>query len=125
MSRTLEWSFSARAETQAELLEAIEHAGAGNGDGETRPEVSTTAGPPWGTAQLPELVGAKETLEILEVDKMTLNRWSQPGSGDNPPEGTYMIPPARIRSGPVWVREDVERFKVERGRQRRKKQPPE
>lgn len=73
---------------------------------------------PWRTPRLPELVGAKEACEILEVKKMTLNRWLRPGSGTLGPDQTYMIPPKRIEAGPVWVREDVERFAEEIGRQR-------
>lgn len=56
------------------------------------------------------------------MNKMTLNRWLRPGSGtadwSHGPDRTYMIEPKRIRSGPVWVREDVERFAAEIGRQR-------
>jgi hypothetical protein len=79
---------------------------------------------PWRTARLPELVGFAEACEILGVQKMTLKRWMEPGSGSSLPGGGYgpdktrMIPPQRIRSGPVWVREDVERFRDEVGRQR-------
>jgi hypothetical protein len=77
---------------------------------------------PWRTPRLPDLVGASEAAEILGVQKMTLNRWLRPGSGtpdwSHGPDRTYMIEPKRIRSGPVWVREDVERFAREIGRQR-------
>lgn len=73
---------------------------------------------PWRTPRLPELVGAKETCEILGIQKMTLNRWMRAGSGTLGTEQTYMIPPKRIDAGPVWVRSDVERFAAEIGRQR-------
>lgn len=79
---------------------------------------------PWRTPRLPPLVGAKGACEILGVQKMTLSRWMQPGSGvahkggGFGPDKTYMITPARVDSGPVWVRSDVERFAVLFGRQR-------
>jgi hypothetical protein len=73
---------------------------------------------PWMTPKLPELVGSKEAVEILGIQKMTLNRWLEPLSGPFGPDCTYMIPPKRIAAGPVWVREDVERFAAEIGRQR-------
>lgn len=77
----------------------------------------------WHTPFLPELVGAKEAAEILDVSKMTLlKRWLAPASGTQGPDRTYMIPPARIAAGPVWVRSDVERFAREIGRQRAKAQ---
>lgn len=42
--------------------------------------------------------------------------WTENGQyGAN---GTYMIQPRRISSGPVWVKSDVERFAEEIGRQR-------
>lgn len=71
---------------------------------------------PWRTPQLPELVGAKEAAEILGIPRMGLHRWLEPGSGTLGPDRTYMVPPKRINAGPVWVREDIERFKVEVGR---------
>jgi hypothetical protein len=79
--------------------------------------------PRWETDKLPELVGVKEACEILDVDKNTLYRWLKPSSGDGKvvtvdAQRSYMIPPKRISSGPVWVREDVERFRDEIGRQR-------
>jgi hypothetical protein len=77
---------------------------------------------PWRTPRLPDLVGAAEACEILGVQKMTLHRWMKPGSGtkdwSHGKDRTYMIEPKRISSGPVWVREDVERFAEEIGRQR-------
>lgn len=73
---------------------------------------------PWRTPRLPDLVGMQEATEILGVQKMTLHRWLQPGSGVHGPESTYMIEPKRIRSGPVWVKSDVERFRDEIGRRR-------
>lgn len=77
---------------------------------------------PWRTPRLPDLVGAKGAAEILGVQKMTLHRWMKPGSGtqdwSHGPERTYMIEPKRVDSGPVWVKEDVERFAEEIGRQR-------
>lgn len=77
---------------------------------------------PWRTPRLPPMVGYKGALEILGVQKMTLSRWMKPGSGKGSvsfgPDETYMIPPARVDSGPVWVRADVERFAIEVGRQR-------
>lgn len=73
---------------------------------------------PWRTPRLPDLVGSQEACELLGIQKMTLNRWMKPGSGIHGEDGTYMIPPKRIKAGPVWVREDVERFAAEIGRQR-------
>lgn len=73
---------------------------------------------PWRTPRLPDLVGAKEACEILGVQKMTLNRWMDKGSGAHGPTSTYMIEPKRISAGPVWVKSDVERFAKEIGRQR-------
>jgi hypothetical protein len=78
----------------------------------------------WHTPELPELVGNKEACEILGIDKMTLNRWKEPGSGEVldfdgfGPNRTYMCTWAEIASGPVWVREDVIRHRDEIGRQR-------
>jgi hypothetical protein len=78
----------------------------------------------WHTPDLPELVGSKEACEILGIDKMTLNRWKKPGSGEVldfggfGPNRTYMCPWAEIAAGPVWVREDVIRHRDEIGRQR-------
>jgi hypothetical protein len=77
---------------------------------------------PWRTPRLPDLVGAVEACELLGIQKMTLNRWLKPGSGTDDwshgKDRTYMIEPKRIRSGPVWVKEDVVRFADEIGRQR-------
>jgi hypothetical protein len=70
------------------------------------------------TEKLPPLVGAKEACEILGIQKMTLRRWLEKGSGNFGPDGTYMIPPARIDAGPVWVRSDIEYFVEEIGRRR-------
>jgi hypothetical protein len=72
----------------------------------------------WETPSLPPLVGSKEACEILGIQKMTLNRWMQPGSGELGEDRTYMVPPKRVDAGPVWIREDVERFRDEVGRQR-------
>lgn len=72
----------------------------------------------WETPSLPPLVGTKEACEILGIQKMTLHRWLQPGSGALGEDRTYMIPPKRIGASPVWVRADVERFRDEVGRQR-------
>lgn len=72
----------------------------------------------WRTPRLPDLVGLKETCLLLDVKKVTVLRWLEPGSGTLGPDKTYMIPPKRISSGPVWVRSDVERFANEIGRQR-------
>jgi hypothetical protein len=90
----VEWTFTARAATHAELLQAVRR------------------------ARLPDLVGAKETCEILGIQKMTLKRWLDPDSGRLGPDKTYMIPPKRIDAGPVWVKSDVIRFGQEVGRQR-------
>jgi hypothetical protein len=83
---------------------------------------------PWRTPRLPEIVNTDGACDVLGVDKMTLWRWQQPGSGtpetNHPPGNTYMIPPARAqgRGGelkqPLWVKADVERFAAEIGRQR-------
>lgn len=79
------------------------------------------------TPRLPDLVGAVEACEILGIQKMTLSRWLKPGSGtadwSHGPDRTYMIEPKRIRSGPVWTREDVEWFAQAIGRQRAPAQP--
>lgn len=76
----------------------------------------------WRTNRLPPLVGSIEACEILGVQKMTLYRWMQPGSGNaessHGSDRTYMLTPQRIKAGPVWVRDDVERFASEIGRQR-------
>lgn len=83
---------------------------------------------PWRTSRLPDLVGSKETCEILGIQKMTLTRWLKPGTGpwgpdgQYGPNGTYMIPPKYIAAGPVWVKSDVERFAEEIGRQRARSQ---
>jgi hypothetical protein len=73
---------------------------------------------PWRTPRLPELASTKDALEILTVDKMTVWRWSRPGSGTLGPDQTYLIPAKRTAAGPIWVREDLERFAAEVGRQR-------
>lgn len=73
---------------------------------------------PWRTPRLPDLVGSKEACEILGIQKMTLNRWMRPGSGTLGDEETYMIPAKRVDAGPIWVKDDVERFAAEIGRQR-------
>lgn len=73
---------------------------------------------PWRTPRLPELVGSAEAIEILGIQKSTLRRWMLPGSGRLGPDRTRMIPPVRVSSGPIWVREDVERFMREIGRER-------
>lgn len=73
---------------------------------------------PWRTARLPELASSKDACEILGIDKMSLWRWQQPGSGTLGPDRTYMIAGKKTAAGPVWVREDVERFAREIGRQR-------
>lgn len=78
---------------------------------------------PWRTPRLPELVGSVEACAILKVQKMTLHRWMAVGSGALGPDRTYMIPPKRIAAGPVWVKEDVERFAEEIGRQRAPMKP--
>lgn len=78
---------------------------------------------PWRTPRLPELVGNKEACQILGIQKMTMKRWLEPGSGPHGPDGTYMIPPRRIDAGPVWVKDDVLRFKQEIGRQRAPAEP--
>lgn len=72
----------------------------------------------WRTARLPDLVGSKEACEILGVQKMTLRRWLEPGSGPYGPDRTYMIPPREIAAGPVWARSDVEHFREQIGRRR-------
>lgn len=64
---------------------------------------------PWRTPRLPELVSTAEACEILGISKMQLGRWRKDG---------YMIEPQLLRAGPVWVKEDIERFRDEVGRQR-------
>jgi hypothetical protein len=66
---------------------------------------------PWRTRRLPPLAGAKEAAAILGIHKTTLLAWLQPGSGMQGADKTRMIPPVRIDSGPVWVKEDVERLR--------------
>lgn len=73
---------------------------------------------PWRTPRLPELASSKDAESILGVDKMTLWRWQRKNSGTFGPDKTYLIPPKRTAAGPVWVREDLERFAQEIGRQR-------
>ncbi len=83
---------------------------------------------PFRTSRLPELVGIAGACDILGVDKATLYRWLEPGTGELGPEGTYMVAPRRVRTPqadgswrdgwPVWAREDVYRFAEETGRQR-------
>lgn len=79
---------------------------------------------PWRTPRLPDVVSSKGACELLRVDKQTLWRWCQPGSGSLGPDKTYMIPPKLVWSGddtkgwPIWDRADVERFAAEIGRQR-------
>lgn len=68
----------------------------------------------WKTDDLPELVGIPGATRILGISSATLHRWINSG---------YMIPPQRIASGPIWAREDVERFGTEFGRQRAPKRP--
>jgi hypothetical protein len=102
-----EWSFSAHAATQAELVAALRDA-----LDHYAPERAHS------TSDLPDLVGSKEACQILGIQKMTLTRWLDPGSGSLGPDRTHMIPPKRINAGPVWVRSDVERFAVEVGRRR-------
>jgi predicted site-specific integrase-resolvase len=80
---------------------------------------------PWRTARLPELAGTKEAAEILGISKVQLSRWMKPGSGTLGNDQTYMIPPVRIAAGPIWVKEDIERFAIEVGRQRAPSVPAE
>lgn len=81
-----------------------------------QPDAPPVVWRPWRTPRLPPSVGFKGACEILGVQKMTLNRWLKPGSGVNTPWGgfgpdkTYMIPPARVDSGPHWDQRDVVRF---------------
>jgi hypothetical protein len=75
------------------------------------------------TDHLPDLVGLVEACEILGVTKSTVIRWLKPGSGQEPPDGTYMVAPQRLAMGPVWAREDIERFRDEAGRRRAGRKP--
>lgn len=61
--------------------------------------------------RLPELVGQKETIEVLGVQKMTFKRWRDSGHFD--------VPCQELGSGPVWVRADVETWSAEKGGRRR------
>lgn len=74
------------------------------------------------TSSVPDLVGAKDACAILGIDKMTLWRWQQPGSGkphsSHGDDDTYMITPQRVGKRAVWVRADVEAFARTIGRQR-------
>lgn len=78
----------------------------------------------WLTPELPDLVNGEGACRILGVDRRTLQRWLEPGTGGQGPDGTWMIPP-RVVEPPnprevrwLWVRADVERFAVEYGRRR-------
>lgn len=68
------------------------------------------------TPSLPPLVGIVEATEILGISKATIHRWINDG---------YLIEPVRISSGPVWAREDIERFRDELGRRRAPKRSRE
>lgn len=71
------------------------------------------------TNGLPELVGVKETIALLEITKMTLGRWLLPGSGKGegwPPTDTFMIPPrTEVGATPIWAKADVEWFAAHQG----------
>ena len=76
----------------------------------------------WQTLLLPELAGYTEATEILGVSKMTLGRWLEPGSGKGEGFGaddTFLIGPARTKSGPVWVADDLRHFKAAHAGRRR------
>lgn len=64
------------------------------------------------TRDLPALVGVKECCVILEVQKMTFNRWRESGYFDIEPADPG---PAQ---GPVWVRDEVVEWGKRNGRQR-------
>lgn len=69
----------------------------------------------WRTLMLPELAGYAEATEILGVSKMTLGRWLEPGSGKGEGFGrddTFLVGPARTRSGPVWAAADLRQFRA-------------
>lgn len=76
---------------------------------------------PWLTPRLPELAGYAEATELLGVSKMTLGRWLEPGSGKGAgfgPDDTYLIPPVRTKSGPMWAADDLRHFKAAHARRR-------
>lgn len=51
------------------------------------------------TGRIGPLVGIVQVVKLLGIDRMTLRRWMQPGSGSLGPDRTRMIPPARIGGG--------------------------
>jgi hypothetical protein len=66
----------------------------------------------WKTPKLPALAGVKEACVILEVQKMTFNRWRESGYFDVPPADPG---PAQ---GPVWAVDDVVKWGELNGRKR-------
>lgn len=55
------------------------------------------------TARIPPLIGIKEVLLVLDIDKATIYRWMKPGSGLLGPDRTHMIPPAIIGGGDAYA----------------------
>lgn len=88
------------------------------------PPAAAMARRPWRTSRLPRLVSAVGAYPFLDITRITLRRWMAPGSGK--PGAAFGSQQTRIcpwaegkgLKGPVWVLEDLERFAVERGRQR-------
>ena len=58
---------------------------------------------------LPELVGAAEAAEILEISSTNLahHRSKLRAAGDD----SFPVPAAELRMGPIWVKRDIERYK--------------
>jgi hypothetical protein len=70
-----------------------------------------------------DLVGTAEAADILEVERPRIGRWLNKwrewnANGRRGPEPETKIPKpiADLMSGPVWHREDIERFAEERRR---------
>jgi hypothetical protein len=122
----VEWTFNAKAQTFTDLLEVVrEAASAENTTGDVSGgDAVGDVDRPYETPGLPKLVGKKEVCEdLLNVPRMTVDRWLEPGSGGEFGFGldrTHLIPPAHIAAGPVWVESDIIRWREEVGRKRKR-----
>ena len=67
----------------------------------------------WSTTRL-DLVGVNEAAEILGVDRRTIARWCETGSGTKGPDRTYMPPWVEIGKTKIWTRADVARLADQR-----------
>lgn len=63
-----------------------------------------------------ELLGTAEAAEMLGVERPRIGRWLQARNG-NPP--VMLAPFAYLKSGPVWLRQQIEAMQAERDRRRR------